>query len=235
MTEQDFTTVAGRLRHLRQLAGYKSAAAAAKAMDIPYSSYVSKENGQTGVRADDAARFAKKFKGSLDWLLSGEGSPRTTAGADNSTAVQPVGEGLPVIGKVQAGYWFDTSVVDEDPEPEHIPVMRNARYARARQYALRVVGTSMNLVVEDGNYVTCVDFAESGLELSPGQIVHVDRHRDGGQLVETTIKQVERREGRWFLVPRSSDPKWQAVELNEGEVVVRGVVTGAYFPISSSL
>jgi len=235
MKQRDFNTVAGRLRHLRLLAGYSSAADAAKAMNIPYSSYVSKENGQTGVRADDAARFAKKFKGSLDWLLTGEGTPISSAEADRAEAVQPVGEGLPVIGKVQAGYWFDTSVVDEHPEPEYVPVMRNVRYARARQYALRVVGTSMNLVVEDGNYVTCVDFAESGLELSPGQIVHVDRHRDGGQLVETTIKQVERREGRWFLVPRSSDPKWQPVELNEGEVVVRGIVTGAYFPISASL
>lgn len=137
--------------------------------------------------------------------------------------------GLNVVGKIQAGNWVDRSIIDEDPEHEIIPVARDPRFPKARQYALAVEGDSMNLEYPDGSYVTCVDYWDSGLALKDGFIVHVERRN--GPLVEMTLKAVETIDGEQMLCPRSTNLKHKPIRL-EGdggtEIVVRGVVTGSY-------
>ena len=139
--------------------------------------------------------------------------------------------GLPVLGSIQAGAWLDTTLIDPISEPEMLQVIPDKRFPLATQYVLLVVGDSMDLEYPDGSYVTCVDFAESGLSIKEGIIVHVERRESDGQRVEITLKQVERN-GRGFrLVPRSSNPRWKPITL-EGDattsVIVRGVVTGGW-------
>lgn len=140
--------------------------------------------------------------------------------------------GLPVVGTSRAGDWLDITMMDaEQQEHETIPVARNPRFPYARQYALLVVGDSMNQIFAEGTYVTCVDFAESGLSIRPGMIVHVERTLAGPQLVETTVKKV----GNGELLPQSSNPVHQPLKLNgdEGtEITVKGVVIGKWEPIS---
>jgi phage repressor protein C with HTH and peptisase S24 domain len=67
------STPGSRLKEAR-LAKYPSAAKAAEALGMKTSSYAAHENGQNGFDADHALRYARKFKVSAAWLLTGEES-----------------------------------------------------------------------------------------------------------------------------------------------------------------
>lgn len=219
-----------RLTMARKRAGYETAAEAARALGVKDQTYYAHENGSSGLRAEVAEKYARKFKVSLEWLLTekGEISP-------NGVVPHEIGiAGLPLLGNIQAGHWLETTFADEGAEREMLPVARDLRFPHAKQYALRVVGDSMDLDFPDGSVVTCVDFAESGLALTEGMTIHVERQRGGGQLVEITLKFVERRRGEFVLVPRSSNTKYQAFPMSSNghdtEVFVRGIVTGGWRP-----
>lgn len=138
-------------------------------------------------------------------------------------------DGLPVLGTIQAGAWLDTSLVDPAAEPEMLQVIPDARFPRARQYALRVVGDSMDLDYPDGSYVTCVDYAESGLSVREGMTVHVERHEADGQRVELTLKRVGSDKHGLILVPRSTNSSHKPIRPNgDDTVIIRGVVTGGW-------
>jgi SOS-response transcriptional repressor LexA len=140
--------------------------------------------------------------------------------------------GLEVVSDVQAGSWLEVTELD-DADHEVIPVAHDPRFPHARQYALRIRGDSMDLEYPEGCFVTCVDFWDSGIAMREGLHVHVERNRDNGQLVEITIKAIERRDGVWFLVPLSSNPRWTAVAVEGDEttkVDIKGLVTGSWKP-----
>lgn len=90
-----------RLKRAREIAGHKSAAAAAKALGVRYPTYAGHENGAKGAfRREDAVRYAKAFRVSLEWLLTGAGEPRRGK--------------VPVVGYVGAG----AEVFPEDAHPK---------------------------------------------------------------------------------------------------------------------
>lgn len=64
-----------RLKWAREHAGFETAAEAARAMSIKYPTYACHENTSRGFNAR-AARYAAFYKVSLDWLLTGKGSPK---------------------------------------------------------------------------------------------------------------------------------------------------------------
>lgn len=137
--------------------------------------------------------------------------------------------GLAVVGDIQAGTWLDRSLFDDGHEPEIIPVARDPRFPRAKQYGLRVKGDSMDREFPDGSYVTCVDYFDSGLNMKDGLIVHVERHN--GPLVEVTLKAIEHVDGQLMLTPRSTNPKHVPLKLEGAagsEIIVKGVVIGSY-------
>lgn len=217
-----------RLRQARKAAGFESLADAARHLGVKYPTYAGHENPNSpgNIQAAAAELYARKFKVSLDWLLTGRGDMRGQGVIPAEIEVA----GLPILGEIRAGTWLETSFMDIEGDPEMLAVARDPRFPRARQYALRVVGNSMDRDYPDGSYVTCVDFAESGLSIKEGLIVHVERRRNAGQLVEITLKAVERRRGSWWLIPHSTDPVHQPISLKDGtaDVVVRGVVTGGW-------
>lgn len=69
-----------RLTTARRKAGFRSAMAAAKKHHWPTSTYASHENGQTPLPQDAAAKYAKAFKVSTAWLLTGEGEMQPRKG-----------------------------------------------------------------------------------------------------------------------------------------------------------
>lgn len=222
-----------RLREARIAAGFPSAAAAATAMGINYQTYAGHENGKAGVGTNQAERYARKFRVSLDWLVSNRGEMKPAT----NLMTHKEAFGLPVLGSIRAGYWLDTEARIEGAETRRVPLLPDDRY-HGRQYALQVEGDSLNRIVDDGAYVTCVDFADSGMHLQAGLIAHVERRMNDGQLVEVTLKKVERHGKGWRLVPQSTNSKWQPIELHgdgiemEGsEVVIRGIVLGTYRPL----
>lgn len=62
-----------RLIAARKAAGFKTAQEAAESLDVKYPTYAGHENGTTGLRLDVAAKYARKFKVSIDWLATGRG------------------------------------------------------------------------------------------------------------------------------------------------------------------
>lgn len=222
------TEVYERLAIARERAGFVTAADAARALGVKEQTYYSHENGNSGLRAVVAERYARKFKVSLDWLLTGQGEISPNGAVPYEIEVA----GLPLLGSIQAGHWVETTNTDWGT-PEMVPVVRDPRFPHATQYCLRVVGDSMDLDYPEGSIVTCVSFADSGLRLGEGMIVHVERQRDAGQLVEITLKAVERRGTSLVLVPHSSNSNHRPIKLN-GEpgtdVIAKGVVLGGWSP-----
>lgn len=140
---------------------------------------------------------------------------------------------LPVVGKIAAGHFMDITLVDQDEDYPVINVASDTRFSHAKQYALLVTGSSMDLKFPDGCYVTCVDFVSSGLHLKPGMTVHVERTIAGTHLVENTLKEIQSINGEMVLIPRSSDPKFGPIIIHgdeSTEFVIRGVVTGKWEP-----
>ena len=90
-----------RLRRAREAAGYRSTTDAAHAMGVPVPSYTHHENGTRGF-SRAAERYARFYRVSLDWLLTGRGDPKS----------RQAGMTLPVMGKVGAGARVD---MPDDP------------------------------------------------------------------------------------------------------------------------
>jgi SOS-response transcriptional repressor LexA len=175
--------------------------------------------------AENLAKLAGALQTTVEYLMG--------ANDDNVETVEIEVQGLPVISEIHAGTWLEVTVFDGEQEPHIIPVARDPRFPRARQYALLVRGDSMDLEYPDGTYVTCVDFWDSGVEIASGLRVHVERRMGGGQFVEITVKAIERTGEQFFLVPKSSNEKWQSIPIEgdeQTEVVIKGVVTGGYRP-----
>lgn len=142
---------------------------------------------------------------------------------------------MPVVGTIRAGAWIETYMLAHDDQGT-IPVGRDTRFPHARQYALAVSGDSMDQKAPDGSFVVCVDFAESGLELKPGMIAHVESVEVDKS--ETTLKEIAVEKGQLYLVPRSSNPIYKPIRMNghKGvEIFVRGIVLSVYDPNISGL
>ncbi|MGI2036389.1 LexA family protein [Rhizobium panacihumi] len=175
---------------------------------------------------ENLQKLAYALETTIDWFTT------DAVEADNDNPNDPRFEvtNIQVRGVIQAGAWLDRTLNDDDYENyETIPVARDPRFPRAKQYGLKVNGDSMDLVYPDGSYVTCVDFADSGISIKSGLTVHIERRN--GHLVEATLKVIEMTDTGWMLVPQSSNPKHVPFRL-EGEpateIVICGIVTGSY-------
>jgi len=232
-TSLPMSEVSERLIIARKRAGFETAADAARALGVKLSTYFSHENGSIGLRAEVASKYARKFKVSMDWLIDGKGAMNGVGTIPYEIEIA----GLPLLGSIQAGHWVEVGFAQDEAERPMVPFARDPRYPHAKQYALKVVGDSMDLDYPDGSIVTCVNFADSGLSLGDaliGQILHVERQRAGGQLVEMTLKALEKRKGKLYLAPHSSVATYQPFPINdktaETETIVRGIVVGGWTP-----
>lgn len=171
--------------------------------------------------AESLERLALTLKTTPQYLLYGK---------EGSTTLPT--KGLPVVGVVEAGQFRDITLTSQEEEYPTVNVVRNRRYPSARQYALRVSGDSMDKLFAEDSYVICASFDDTGLALKTGMIVHVERRIAGTHLVETTVKEVEYRGRRCFLMPRSNNPKHKPIEVqpddDKTETRVQGLVIGTY-------
>lgn len=67
-----------RLKMAREMAGYRSAADAAKRLGVNSKTYTAHENGTRGMKMHSVDHYAKFFKVSKAWLLTGTGEPAKT-------------------------------------------------------------------------------------------------------------------------------------------------------------
>jgi transcriptional regulator with XRE-family HTH domain len=156
-----------------------------------------------------------------------EATPIDILGGEQRAAAQT---GLPVRGDVAAGIWREADIQDE-PKYSAVPIGPDERYPPERQYALAVQGTSMNKRFPPGSFIVCVPWDTIERDPRDGDIVVVERRRDG--MVESTVKKVVAKGRSVKLSPESDDPRWQeSYKLepeNDGDqVAIRALVVGKY-------
>ncbi|WP_262027117.1 helix-turn-helix transcriptional regulator [Microvirga sp. Mcv34] len=236
-----------RLRWARQQAGYRSALAVSKELGIPYSTYNTHERaGEPGGRdftPEQAESYARKFRVAHAWLLTGKGDPK--AGGDQvPPQLRPVDMSVTqyvVAGSVAAGTFREVAeFFDEEPPKISAPV--DMKYPDARHMAFIIEGDSMNKAkppMFEGGYVLCVDYEdlENRVPLRDGMKVVIERTKDGGQLREWSVKEVELYEDRVEFHPRSDNPKHRAIVVprdfqpDDGtEVKILGLVRSVHYP-----
>lgn len=159
-------------------------------------------------------------------------SPEWLSGNESTRLAKPlVVNHATVKGIVAAGLWQEDEAQIGDETP--VPSVPDPRYARLPQIAFRVIGTSMNRRVGDGEYVICLDYEESPMALREGDIVVAERRRAGE--IERTVKRVRITRGSVELWPDSDDPSHQkplklTSREEDTEVRVAGLVIGYYRP-----
>lgn len=139
--------------------------------------------------------------------------------------------GLTVIGSVEAGMWKEGHITFKQFA---LPVTPHPGYPGHAQRLYVVSGTSVNRVVQDGEYVHCVDIAAGDLSPVHGDLVIVRRMEHG--LVEYTVKRLIRNGKGWLLRPESDDPDHQDdIEMtgdDSTEISITDIVIAKWMPIS---
>lgn len=129
-------SLADRLVKARRHAGFSSAAEAAEALSIPYSTYAGHENGDSGFRYKSGEVYARRFRVNFDWLMTGKGQ------------MLRQGERLiPIVGLAGAGP--DGSVLFAEGDGNFGEVVAPVDAADTAE-ALEVRGSSMHGLANDG-------------------------------------------------------------------------------------
>lgn len=166
-------SIAERLKQAREEAGYKRAQDAVDAFKWTYSTYVAHENGSRGVPAKKVADYAKRFRVSADWLLSGRGSREPNGLVDAAALVAATGPSstyaeIPRYDAklaAGAGAWNieDQAAVDMIPFTWEFMEKYIRRTQTEGLLMLTVSGDSMSPTIADNDLVM-VDTAETKLD-----------------------------------------------------------------------
>jgi SOS-response transcriptional repressor LexA len=224
MTEEQ----GNRLKELRLMRGFETAADAARAYGWPTTTYQAHENGSRGVKIDVARRYAKAFGTTAAFILTGAKSGPALEQA-SSPPVNLVSE-VPVVARASAGtFRLDEELIGD--EAFSVPALPRRGIPASAQYAIIVDGTSVNKRIPDGAFAICAKYDRYPGGVQHGQLVHVIRERSG--LREHTIKEIRFTAEGTILMPVSTDPKYQSpLRLSTGEdgeiVRIEGIVIGVF-------
>jgi transcriptional regulator with XRE-family HTH domain len=182
------------------------------------------ESGDATPTPERLRSAAVLFNKSYEWLSTGRGLEQEI----NATV-----EGLRLIGDIQAGVWRETTE-SQEMEYKRVPVAPVSDYPIEAQYALKIIGNSLDRVAKDGAIIHCVDVGMASLTPRDGDLVCAERIR--GSLREMTVKRLRLVGGALELWPESTDPTQQEKlaykpPKGNGEVVIRAIVIGTFQPI----
>jgi transcriptional regulator with XRE-family HTH domain len=163
----------------------------------------------------------------------------SVSGAFARTQSSGDGTELMVLHRAKAGTWIEADFAVDDYVMPPRPVNRDPRFPRARQWLELVDGDSINRLIADGEYAIVVSAHDVNYSPRQGDLVIVERRRNGGHLRERSVKQVAIHpdDGSVQLWPRSTNPKWsEPLVVTDGaqdnletlEVEIVGVVVGVY-------
>lgn len=219
---------AQRLEQARLKRGFKTAKDAARFFGWNYETYAQHENGTRGiVRAAD--RYARAYRVSPGWLLTGEGK---APGEEDQTNM--LARRVRVKGYLQAGEWAETWELPED-EQYDVPVAVEPRepLALATLHGGELRGPSMDRKWPEGTVVIFTDMIETGEEVIVGKQYVVERERADG-MREATVKTLWRDDsGKLWLLPESNDPRFQQpIPINGGENDTVRIVGRVRFAVS---
>lgn len=181
------------------------------------------ESGEVRPRHSTLMAIAAATNVSFHWLLNGGdvGTPDA---------------GLRVVGEVAAGLWREGNAdfTGRTLSGPTLPVATHPDYPAYAQRLYKVVGTSINRVADDGDYLHAVDILAADIKPEAGDLVIVRRLEHGK--AEYTAKTLAFAGGEWVLRPESYDPEWQQDIRAEGnedtEVTITDIVIAKYAPIA---
>jgi phage repressor protein C with HTH and peptisase S24 domain len=128
-----------RLRFAREQAGYARASDAARAMGVEEPTYLGHENGSRGL-SRAAARYARFFRVSLDWLIDGRGEFKLAGGeARFATALHPAAAA--------------TAIADAPPPPRNAELGGPAPFRTSIPAYGQAVGGKDGEFILNGNHI----------------------------------------------------------------------------------
>lgn len=200
--------------------------------------------GKAAPKQENLVAIAKWAGVNFNWLATGAGKIHEQKSNDSSSYRVRI---VRVQGEVQAGVWYpETPInfynVDGDPSLDKYKpgwAVDDPEYADLRQFALRIVGNSINKLAPDGHFAVCVNYDDARSSIQDGDVVVVEQRRAG--LTEATIKIARGSAGKWELWPHSTDIEHQKpiklnakdnrdLEQKDTEVEVVALVIGFYGP-----
>jgi transcriptional regulator with XRE-family HTH domain len=202
-----------------------SQAKVGKELDVTRNAVSLWESGTSTPTPERLREAAVLFGKSYEWLSTGRGLEQER----NATV-----EGLRLVGDIQAGVWREPTE-SQDMEFMRVPVAPVSDYPVEAQYALRIVGNSVDRIAKDGAIIHCIDVGMANLTPRDGDLVCAERIR--GTLREMTVKRLRAVNGALELWPESTDPTQQEKlaykpPKGNGEVIIRAIVIGAFQPIA---
>lgn len=200
-----------RLRQARIDRGFKTAREACDRFGWNLSTYQQHENGTRGISRKAAMRYSQAFKRPLGWLLAGE-------------LESPIDVfSISVNGFVAAGHWLEADQTMDAFVAEDVSVPAAPGFAVAHQFAVKVMGQSLNKVAQPDDVLVCADVIKTGVSVGNGDLVVVRRTSVDGARHEYSAKRyVVQKGARPVLMPESTDPRYQKplpVEGRDGETV----------------
>ncbi len=116
---------------------------------------------------------------------------------------------LNIKGEVAAGLWMEADLFDSEKVEKSNLIGGDKRFPLEYQYLLRIRGESLNREAQDGDLILCLDYGQAGFEIKSGDLIVVERSRDGGHTLERTAKRIFHHNGEIELRPESNDPRFQ--------------------------
>lgn len=181
------------------------------------------ESGDVRPRHSTLMEIAAATKADFFWLLNG--------GEVGTAKV-----GLKVAGEVAAGLWREGNAdfTGKNLNSPTQPVAAHPDYPPHAQRLYKVVGTSINRIADDGEYLHAVDIHAADIAPEFGDLVIVRRLEHGK--AEYTAKTLAYVDGEKVLRPESYDPEWQQDIKADGTedtvVEITDIVIAKWSPIA---
>lgn len=178
---------ADRLKWARKRAGYDDASSAARAFGWKPPTYLAHENGSRGLPYKRAIQYAKAFRVTAAWLMSGEGAhepdSHTRIGIGQKENYQPKINDyggisrVPIIGNAAPGVWQDVIAEESMTTVESVEAEREAH----QKFAVTLADSSMNRRFPDGTTLICANADGPDGPIRDGDTVVAERY-DGGMV-----------------------------------------------------
>ncbi|GAB4527185.1 MAG: hypothetical protein Tsb0019_29230 [Roseibium sp.] len=215
METDEISVVSAQLVGLKDRSGL-SIRAIARSMGYQNASsiqrYFSPDYAKPALPADFVARLLPVLVGRGEPPITREDvlvlAADTLTDLDAANAPSRSATALDLKGQVAAGLWMEAGLFESDAVRE-TTIAGDLRFPSKSQYLLQINGESLNRIARNGDLILCLDFADAGIEVKSGDLVVVERSRDGGHTIERTAKRIVRRDGMIELRPESDDPRFQ--------------------------
>lgn len=209
------SAVSAQLVELKDRSGL-SIRAIARAMGYQNASsiqrYFSSDYAKPALPADFVAKLLPVLLGKGEPAITRDDilalAPTSLTDLEAASAPSRAAVALDLKGQVAAGLWMEAGLFETDAV-RNTTIAGDLRFPSESQYLLEINGESLNRIARNGDLILCVDYLDAGIEIKSGDLVVVERSRDGGHTIERTAKRIVRRDGMIELRPESDDPRFQ--------------------------